>query len=293
MKISILIPSRNRPRLLSAVITALHEMESGENEIIYCIGVDEDDWATRKVGAMFLQADGITSAIKSKLNFYIIDGSILTIGGIWNYLAKFAEADIYSCLIDDAFPISPHWDKAMVDTAKTHPAFSWYETSAPSNPGYPTVTKDWLKSVGYISEDHYPYWFFDSAFAELVNFITNEGVPMCAGMSLFSKQEETQNLRELSFWWSFFFSTRIIRLKEAHKTSKSELGFDDFMASRKKWIDAGITRDLSFRGQRINEIENARKSDKPPSEKYLKAKSNAEKYLADNGLVPWQFVQSS
>ena len=52
MKIAVLIPSRNRPLMLSAAITTLREMESGENEVEYRIGYDIDDKVTESL--MFL-----------------------------------------------------------------------------------------------------------------------------------------------------------------------------------------------------------------------------------------------
>src|ERR1700731_4803546 len=138
MKIAILIPSRNRPRMLSAVITALHEMESGENEVFYYVGVDSDE----------PQPTEYEKTVKEFKRASLTNSDNSTIGAIWNYLAKYDkfvknDCDIYSCMIDDAFPISPHWDKVMVAMVNQGiNAFSWYEVSAPNNCGYPTCTKE-------------------------------------------------------------------------------------------------------------------------------------------------------
>jgi len=119
MRIAILIPSRNRPRLLSAAITALHEMESGDNEVSYCIGIDADDPITKEV-VVKLQSDDMD------VSYQISSPESLTIGSIWNNLTNvMTGAEIYSCMIDDAFPITPHWDKHMVAMAEQYEAFSW------------------------------------------------------------------------------------------------------------------------------------------------------------------------
>ena len=279
-RIAILIPSRNRPRLISAAITALHEMESGENEVFYYVGVDADE-------PQPIEYEKIIKEFK-RGNLTNVDNS--TIGGIWNYLAQYDkfvknDCDIYSCMIDDAFPVSPHWDKEMVRVAKEYEAFSWYEVSAPHNVGYPTCTKAWLDKVGYIVPEHFPYWFCDTWFAEMVNFVTGKPVPVSTHMALFSKQEETQNLRDLDFWWGFFCATRGIRLREAYAIVGGE--WEDFLASRKPFIDMGNARDNEFRGERIAKLENARGVKSGPSTKYLLAKKKAEEYLEANGLKIW------
>lgn len=281
MRIAVLIPSRNRPRQLSAAITALHEMESGENEVKYLVGIDSDDVKTR---------EGMKN--NEVAHILTMPNGIITIGNIWNFLAGYAkkDADIYSCMIDDAFPISPHWDVEMCKMAQRFPYFSWYEVSATQNPGYPTCTKEYLNKVGYITPEHFPYWFMDSWMAELSQFITNEPIPVSQRLALYSKQENTQNFRHLSWWWGFWNSTRIIRLREAHNIvlqHADQVTFEEFKRSRQHWIDTGNSRDREFRGERIAELENARAVTTEPSQKYLLAKAKAEQYLIDNNLQLW------
>lgn len=275
MKIAILIPSRNRPRMLSAVITTLHEMESGENQVEYLVGYDDDDLLT-------------PDAIPNRINAtgHEVPPDIITIGGIWNYLATKIDASIYSCMIDDAFPISPHWDKEMVRLASQYQAFSWYEVSAPHNCGYPTCTIGWLHKVGYIVPEHFPFWFCDTWFSEMVQFITAQGVPVSTQMSLFSKQEATQNMRQLSHWWGVFNATRTIRLRQSF--SLLDCSWSDFLESRKPFIDAASSRDVEFYGERIDCLEKERGVKGEPSERYIEAFKNSEKYLLANNLTLWQ-----
>jgi hypothetical protein len=285
MKIAILIPSRNRPRLLSAAITALHEMESGENEIQYIVGFDGDDWATQQMPITWMGRP-------DRLRHLAMPKEILTIGEIWNYLAREADdfygehikQDIYSCMIDDAFPITPHWDKVIVQMAQNYEAFSWYEVSAPNNIGYPSCTKAWLDKVGYIVPEHFPFWFMDTWFAEMVWFITGQPVPVSQSLALYSKQEATHNLRDLQFWWDFFRLTRPMRVIEAHKIAGGETSLEDFTQSRLKFIALGESRDAEFSGAKIAHIEANKGVAGEPSERYLLAKARAEKYLQDNDL---------
>ena len=268
MRISILIPSRNRPRMLSAVITALHEMESGQNEVFYRVGCDKDDKETW---------DAVPCKEAKGHAFWIPD-EVFTIGGIWNHLARQYDADIYSCLIDDAFPISPHWDVEMVNLAAKFPAFTWFEVSAPQNPGYPTCTKGWLDSVGTIVPEHFPFWFSDSWFGEMVNFVRNEPVLASQRMALYSKQEATQNLRELSFWWGFYNATREIRLKQAHAIANPDMRFDNLRLPQAVYRCRERPR-RRVAGARIAHIEATRGAKGKPSVKYLLAKAAAANIL--------------
>ena len=283
MKIAVLIPSRNRPLMLSAAITTLREMESVENEVEYRIGYDIDDKVTESL--MFLSLHNSSWSFN---NVVWLPSQERTIGAIWNKLAFISgsqSADIYSCMIDDAFTITPHWDKVMVEMAKRYDAFSWFEVSAPTNIGYPTCTKSWLDKVGYIVPEHFPFWFMDSWFGELVQFVTNNAIPMTQQLALFSKQEATQNLRDLNFWWAFFNKTRVIRIKEAHRISGSDMALEEFTASRAKWVLLAEQRDAQFIGQqRLLDIENAKAATSEPSARYMAAKSAAEEYLKQNGL---------
>lgn len=283
MKIAVLIPSRNRPRMLSAAITVLHEMESGENEVQYRIGCDFDEPNLQEYIDIAKSFNALTSFCSHP-----------TIGKIWNFLTvidPLFEADIYSCMIDDAFPITPHWDKEMVRLASQYEAFSWYEVSAPHNCGYPTCTKAWLDKVGYIVPEHFPYWFMDSWFAEMVQFVTGQGVPVSTQMALYSKQEATQGFRDLDFWWGFFNATRNVRLEEAYKIvciKENEIHYHDFLLARKPFIYAGRERDIEFRGERIKQLEADRGVKSEPSERYLLTRKRAEEYLEKNGLKIWQ-----
>lgn len=281
MKIAILIPSRGRPRLLSAAITALKEMESGENDVTYVVGFDKDDPETGKISEKFQF---------HKVESLLISESILTIGGIWNYLASDIGADIYSCMIDDALPISPHWDRVMVNMAKKHQAFTWLEISSPGNAGYPTCTRKWLDACGYIVPEYFPFWFSDTWFGEMVQFVNNSPVPSSIDMMLYSRQESTHNLRDLDFWWGFFSATRRDRLAESYRiaTMNGFTGlYDDFLNSRRGVINAARARDKSYFGDGIKIIETQRRDERDPPEKYILAKKRAEDYLETNGLRLW------
>jgi hypothetical protein len=173
----------------------------------------------------------------------------------------------------------------MAAMAAQYQAFSWFEVSAPSNVGYPTCTKAWLDKVGYIVPEHFPFWFMDTWFAELVWFTTNASVQVSQKLALFSKQEATQNLRDLEFWWKFFAATRPVRIMEAHRIAGGDMPLEDFTASRAKWIMLGEQRDAQFIGQqRLKDIEAAKGAIGEPSVRYLAAKARSEKYLEDHGL---------
>lgn len=275
MKIAICIPSRKRPRLLAASLTCLQEMESGKHDVVYEVGYDNDDPHTGNV------------AQDNKAGAYSIPSRIITIGGIWNYLVGKIDADVYCAMIDDAFPITPHWDDVIARLSGQHEAFSWHEPLYPHNAGYPIATKAWIRKVGEIVPEHFPFWFMDTWFEEIAVLISGRPLFMTQRLCIYSKQEETQNLRGLSFWWGFFNATRAIRINQAWKISGNGMSLTEFTERRQLFINEAEGRDAFHRGVVIEELERTRGDKRPPSSRYTLARERAEAYLVKHGLTPW------
>lgn len=293
MKIAICIPTRNRPLLLISVLTAFDQLSSGKHEISYCIGVDEDD-------AHAYEAARLAAGHIPRISICFVPKDVVTIGGIWNYLAagyktapEGEEPDIYLAHVDDALPIARYWDEMIVRYAQHHPAFSWFDAELGTQAGYPIITKRWLRECGYFQAEHFPFWFCDTWFEEVFQFTFNRKILIPSPLAVGGKRGTTTNLRDLDFWWGFFNSMRRVRLLEAHGLSKtfgvlgSGATYQEFIVSRSHWINEATKRDVSFRGERLRVIEEARQEQKEPSARYLEAKRRAEAYMTARGMGLW------
>jgi glycosyltransferase involved in cell wall biosynthesis len=281
MKISVCIPTRNRPRLISACLTTLDELSSGQNDVVYVVGIDPDDQASLPV----------LQSLKSRINIRIVVfGDNVISGGLrWNALCANEKADAYSAQIDDAFPISPFWDASIASIAMHHEAFSWLAPVYPSSVLNPVATQAWIEKAGYFIAPHFPYWFNDTWFAEVVRYVRNEQVFMSHSLALYSKEEETIGFRDLDFWWGFFNATRVLRLADAMRISGFSGSQEDFAESRQEWIGHDLRRDLYHRGPVIAELEGRRAVSGEPSAKYVACYERARKLLVANGLELWTY----
>lgn len=284
MKINVCIPSKNRPHLASAVITVLDQISSGENEILYSIGIDSDEKHAY---------NNFSTVVNGKVNIYVVPEHINTIGAIWNFLARLKEADAYMAFVDDAFPLNKNWDLQIKFYTTVMEGCSWNEPELGELAGYPVMSDKLFKVCGYLCAEHFPFWFCDSWFQEIYRYAFCQEVPMSTDLKVGSRQEKTHHMRDLSFWWGFFNATRTLRVKKGYAiflrfNQTSKLSFEEFVQSRKYFINLGIERDKHFYGDRIKEIEALRIEDKPPTKKYLKIKEKAEAFLVQNGLKIWE-----
>ncbi len=281
MKISVCIPTRNRPRLISACLTALDEFSSGQNEVVYVVGIDSDDQASLP----------LLQSLQSRINLRIVifSDNVISGGLRWNALCAYEKADAYSAQIDDAFPISPFWDATIGSIAKNQEAFSWHVPGYVNDALFPIATQAWIDKAGFFLAPHFPYWFCDTWFAEVVRYVRNEQVFMSQSLALYSKEDETIGFRDLDFWWGFFNATRVLRLADAMRISGFTGSQADFAESRNEWIGYDLKRDLYHRGPVIAELECRRAVRGEPSAKYVACYERAQKLLAANGLDLWTF----
>lgn len=289
MRILVCIPTRNRPALLITTLMAFDQLSTGQHEISYAIGIDEDDMAA-------YEAAKICAANIPRVSMHFVPKDVVTIGGIWNFLVRGQEADVYLAHVDDAIPLMRYWDELIARYVQAgHKAFSWFDSELGNQAGYPVITHDWLKASGYFQIDHFPFWFCDTWFEEVFQFTFNKKISIPPQLAVGGKRGTTTNLRDLDFWWGFFNTTRRIRLLEGYRLSKA-MGcqvyaeYSDYLVSRKHWIDEATKRDQSFKGKRIAELEDARKEQKEPSARYLEAKRRAEAYMTERGAELWACV---
>jgi hypothetical protein len=270
MNITVIIPSRKRVRGLSAVLTSLHNLESGKHNVQYIVGCDEDDKATINLCAM-IQRD-----MPNKFS-YKVGPRPKTLGGLVNHLAELVPGEVYTALCDDLICTTPHWDKLIAEAVMLKPyGVFWWKNAFEFLVTYAIVTERWRQAAGGIFCGHFPYWFEDLWLFEQWTMATDEealGVNCCIA----EKMTGTIRMRELSFWCDFFNKTRTHRVTQS-KEIAARLGLSEpkksgeFAEIMAKGIAARMTPEL------IEQIE--RQGDaSSPEESYLAAKADAIKML--------------
>lgn len=221
MKIAVLCASRNNADDLRTIIGALRMLESGKNEIEYCIGADEDDKKTHE-------------------EFILLDYSPRkkSLGEVWNSIAKYHIADAYALVTDRALCVTPFWDTFIEDAYKkddTKPV--WWQTNA--GPVIPIVPRKWIEVSGQLFTNYFPFWFDDTWLHELSAMVF--GLPnhmIGASCFIVKKDLTTKRMRDLRFWMDFFLATRPERERHAAQIRK-KLGLPaPDMEPIKKWFKA-------------------------------------------------------
>lgn len=112
MKISLLLPSRERLNLkltfISSVITSVKDI----NNVNIIFGIDEDD-PTRDIVSKIAEAIPCVKIVNIKNN-----GKFIGINRIWNILAANTDGDIFGYVGDDMIFKTPNWDEMILNEFK-------------------------------------------------------------------------------------------------------------------------------------------------------------------------------
>lgn len=206
INISVLLPSRGRPEMLKMAVMALDHLESGNNKVTYCIGVDSDD-ADTLVAAQSLVGNGnVTILVADRPS---------GIGKIYNEMAKNNPADAYLPFADDIIPLSQDWDANIANGVKQYPIFAWHDHFNGRFPSYPIISREWYDVAGGIYCEYFPFWFNDSYLNEVVAMVTGNPIPIATDLPLGGRRGKTMRMRDLAIWIDLFRITRTERMIEA------------------------------------------------------------------------------
>ncbi len=269
--ISVVITTRGRPRQVLGVIEAARMMACQPGNLEFVIGCDEDDPDT----AFVLKNHGPS--------FLVIDCAPrpLTVPMVTNRAARAAKGDILVILGDDGLICTPDWDLmihryfATVDQPELRIAC----LNDTANPGQPTLFalhKAWMDAAGLFDE-RFPCWFSDSAIGEIYSFVTGRHLPMLNITVASRPGEWNPRLKDMSTWWNLYGATRRERLEVAsHIRGRLQLtvpaALGDLIAL---WEDRD-RKGLPASEEIVHLIGNPAL----PTQNYLKAKAQAEEYLA-------------
>jgi len=109
MKISLLVPSRERLNLKLTLISSIITTVKDINNVELLFGIDEDD-PTRDIAYKISQAIPFVRIVDIKN-----EGKFIGINKIWNILASKASNDIFGYIGDDMIFKTPEWDKIILD----------------------------------------------------------------------------------------------------------------------------------------------------------------------------------
>lgn len=280
MKITVGLPSRNRPAGLLAVLTAFNALATGTHEITYAVILDDDDYVTLEQFAHWEKSGMLPTGVR-----LFVAPRERTVNARFNDAVKACPAEVYSQACDDAFPLAFHWDKLIAGAAGMLPAFNWQECNDPTNATYPVLTDKWVQAVGRFYPEYFPFWFADTWIAEVFNLAFAKPIAVVNQLQMGGKRGQTQGMRDLAFWFEFFAATRVERIAEAHRVARA-YGFSfDAERDRKNQLAQMRAWDDFQRG-RVPAYEAAFKANLgEPSAGYKAAKFHAECWMAENEKV--------
>ena len=160
MKTCFLCPSRNRPEMLANMAKSLVETSERAHMLVY---IDTDQVQ------MYLEHCRWKDEFGGRLRFFI--GSRIGLARSLETLVKaYDEYDVYSHATDDSVIKSPGWEPYLEATVRALP--NGIGAVMPFHddhhfPGYPTVTREWIKALGWYTLPGTIHWGWDSAIRHL------------------------------------------------------------------------------------------------------------------------------
>jgi hypothetical protein len=271
MNIAVMMASRGNQASLQAVLTSSAALASGQHAVTYVLGIDDDDSATSQTAAGF-------SHPRFKLHT-VVGHKPNGMGELFNRLVASTAADVYIHVTDRTFFLTPRWDLVIAEAIiKTCPygVFWLTDPDLPRSCIFPAISRRWLQASGSVFTDYFPFWFDDTWLAETWLFATG-AAPLMLPIHAWRQPHKTAKLRDLDFWYRFFFALRPMRMQAGGQIAlKLGLRTPDQAAIRAA-MEAS-DRDLLARVPQI-EAEYGAPGGNPDSN-YLTAKGRAEAILA-------------
>lgn len=279
MKITVGLPSRNRPAGLLSTLTALDALATGGHEITYAVIVDDDDYVTLE------QIDHWQKSGMLPPGVHTLSGPrVKTVNARFNDAVSQFPADVYMQACDDSFPLAFGWDRLMAG-AKEMPAYSWQECNDPGNATYLVISERWREAVGRFYPEYFPFWFADTWIAEVYTLAFAKPIGVVNQLQMGGKRGKTQGMRDLGFWFDFFAATRVERIAEAKAVAKAH-GFSVNPELERASQLAQMRAGDEYQRGRVATYSEAFKADLgEPSAVYKAAKFRADCWLAENALV--------
>jgi glycosyltransferase involved in cell wall biosynthesis len=260
VKITVALPSRNRPVRLADTIGSLHSRASGKHEITYVVGCDDDDPTTAELVAM-ISARGLP--VKAHCG-----PRPQSLGGLVNEICAVNPADVYCSLCDDVMAYTPDWDEAIhTSWLKRRDGVWWWKTKESY---YAIVSDKWYRAAGRIFTDYFPFWWDDCWLSRLWIYVTDKPL-LRIDAWLEDGAPATTRMRDLQFWTEFYWSREDERRQEAIRIRRA-LGRNPALKSKPRM---NVSRSAHYE-QNIEKIEAQQGEKRPPTPEYLRALARAK-----------------
>ncbi len=212
--ISMLLPTRGRPKECSRLLDSIEQTATDHKLISVRCLVDSDDQ----------ESISHLSRIRDSKRFNIevfVSGPTLTQGERYNLLHKNLRptAGIVMPMADDVIFATSGWDKLIRDTMNSYPdrivmCFPDDETVGLNQATYTVVSADWINLIGQFASGLFPYWYEDVWMDEVASLIDRK-VRLPFKIEAPEGKGKTQGMRNLKFWERFFWNTSVQRYAEA------------------------------------------------------------------------------
>ena len=272
MKLTICLGTRGRPALLVPTLEKTVAMLA-QPDTAFVVAIDHDDQETIAAIPSFPKDVRIIPHVAEREDNF---------GSKWNRALRF-PADVYFCMVDYRFMVTPAFDKIILDAAARFPdnigVIGTFMANA-SFPEHQAVTHGLAKKLGFVYPPYFPYWFVDHWIDDIARMI--DRYSFAAIRSDGNARPGTQNMRELTYWADYFERMLLLRRRSAEGIIRSE----DFLETpwRKEMLLAGFHM-TEFRSLWANSLlrgpdYEAYAKDRdagPPDERSTRLKQRAEK----------------
>lgn len=205
MKLVISLPTRGRPQQLVDTIKRSVVNWTHPETTMY-VQLDHDDLASR---------DLLTEAAIHERVLLDVQQREDTVAAKWNR-ALAIPADVYLCAADDDPYVTPGYDTTILEAAKRFPdgiGMVYGHLANLSFSGVVAPTAGLCKKMGYIQPEYFPYWFCDHWTDDIARMIGRISVAEVRTDQ--SRAGRTQEMREPSWWATFFDACYLKRRREA------------------------------------------------------------------------------
>lgn len=214
MRLAISLPTRGRPEKLIDTISRSVANWKLDTTVMY-IMADKDDPATIEA---FWKAhkrwnDGRLKVILS------VEEREDTIAAKWNRVLQLDKAaDVYLTDADDAPQITPGYDEKILAAAERFPDGIGCVYGHMANASFTcseSMTNKWVRQLGYIFPEYFPYWFVDHWIDDLAKMTGR--ISFADIRTDQSAVGKTMEFREPGWWATWFDAAYLMRRTEAER----------------------------------------------------------------------------
>jgi len=272
MKVSVCVPSRGRPFRALHCLKTLWHLRSGENEIEFILGLDEDD-DTAQMTMALIEDCGFPVTM-----LYMEPAA--TLGGKCNRLLYVGTGDYLTVMGDRCICTTLGWDIPIVNYMVPDTRVRWWTGMNEGSFEAPVFSRRWVEACNRLFSgvfpDLFPFWYIDTWTRDLDALVSCDVPVHIASRFVNPRREPSIGARDLKFWAQFYADLHGDREEWAIEL------WQDFGIEPTEKVNE-VSRVLEDRA--VEAVANAEKWEarfgdpSPPDALYLAAKKRAENIL--------------